>query len=195
MSPVIAPIVTGPNDWRARGECVNKDPEIWFADRTAKARKICDGCPVREICLQDAIDERDFEGVRGGLSGRQRRRLAASMAPGKPGCTAANEARREQGRANSARIAELALAGDTAAEIAVKVEMAPHTVSRYLVTLRAAGTIPEGAGRAPRKPITHGTRGGYTAHQSRGEVACDECMVALREYETVRRAARKAAGL
>jgi WhiB family redox-sensing transcriptional regulator len=195
MSPVIAPIVTGPNDWRARGECANEDPEIWFADRTAKARKICDGCPVREICLQDAIDERDFEGVRGGLSGRQRRRLASSMAPGKPGCTAANEARREQGRANSARIAEMALAGDDASEIAGKTGLGIATVRNYLTTLRAAGTVPDTAGRPKPKPIDHGTRAGYYAHKNRSEEACPDCKVALRDFETERRAARKAAGL
>jgi WhiB family redox-sensing transcriptional regulator len=40
-----------------------------------EARKVCDGCPVQQECLDFAIRFNISEGVWGGLSGRQRRNL------------------------------------------------------------------------------------------------------------------------
>src|SRR5689334_3199005 len=45
-------------------------------DSTARAREVCARCPVRDRCLLEADGlPREREGIWGGLSGRQRRRL------------------------------------------------------------------------------------------------------------------------
>jgi hypothetical protein len=47
---------------------------------------------------------------------------------------------------------------------------------------------------ATRKPIKHGTSGGYWAHRRRGESACEECDQARIVHQTAYRA-RKATGV
>lgn len=42
-------------------------------------------------------------------------------------------------------------------------------------------------------PIPHGTYAGFCAHRYRGEDACDECLVARRQYDQRRYADRKSA--
>lgn len=42
-----------------------------------------------------------------------------------------------------------------------------------------------GGGRA--KPIVHGTYNGYRTHRRRGEVACNECLEANRQYQWVKK--------
>jgi len=57
------------------------DPDITrkvsAADREMidMAIQICESCPVREACLTDALQYREQEGIRAGLSPRQRMRL------------------------------------------------------------------------------------------------------------------------
>lgn len=57
------------------------DPDITrkvsAADRKliTMAIEICGACPVREACLEDALQYREQEGIRAGLSPRQRMRL------------------------------------------------------------------------------------------------------------------------
>lgn len=71
-------------DWRHRAACVEEDPELFFPlgdtpaakRQTAEAKFICwSACPVRKECLAWAIDGRHEDGVWGGLSELQRRRL------------------------------------------------------------------------------------------------------------------------
>lgn len=45
------------------------------AKTQAAARKICNGCPVQEDCLEYALQERIDAGMWGGVSERGRRRL------------------------------------------------------------------------------------------------------------------------
>ncbi|MGH9155841.1 MAG: WhiB family transcriptional regulator [Acidimicrobiales bacterium] len=67
-------------DWRAQAACRNRDVEIFFPtgdgeDAAAPAKAICATCPVRAACLEWALDTRQEEGVWGGLSETDRRRL------------------------------------------------------------------------------------------------------------------------
>ncbi|MFB7596924.1 WhiB family transcriptional regulator [Streptomyces sp. NPDC056160] len=67
-------------DWQEHAACVREDPEKWFAKNPAAALKICGRCPVRPECLYDAVRrERESAyrpyGVRGGLTGPERRQL------------------------------------------------------------------------------------------------------------------------
>jgi WhiB family redox-sensing transcriptional regulator len=78
---------TGDN-WRKQSLCRNFDAELFFPlggpiqsrtganlmqERAAKA--ICNQCPVRERCLQDALDAGDEWGIWGGLNEGERRAL------------------------------------------------------------------------------------------------------------------------
>ena len=55
--------------WMADGLCLDYHPDLWFSDnRNAidRAKEICAGCPVRDLCLQWALDTRERHGVFGG---------------------------------------------------------------------------------------------------------------------------------
>lgn len=66
-------------EWQEQALCAQVDPDLWFPgvfefDRTPYL--ICDACPVRQECLQDAIDTGDvYFGIRGGLSPANRKAL------------------------------------------------------------------------------------------------------------------------
>ena len=55
------------------------DQDIFFPDRgesTSKAREICGGCPVEDVCREYALITNETRGVWGGTSGRDRRLIA-----------------------------------------------------------------------------------------------------------------------
>lgn len=64
--------------WDRRAACKGADIFLFFPERGdvqqshAEARVICDGCPVRTECLDDALGEGSQVGFRGGLSERER---------------------------------------------------------------------------------------------------------------------------
>lgn len=64
--------------WRREAACRGVDPELFFPGRgdpegLARAKAVCETCPVREHCAEDGMGERF--GVWGGLSDHQRRRM------------------------------------------------------------------------------------------------------------------------
>ena len=64
--------------WMVEGLCRDKPPAIFFPSDGVgvdRARKICAGCPVRELCLEYALTNRIDHGVWGGTSERERRRI------------------------------------------------------------------------------------------------------------------------
>lgn len=64
--------------WRQRGACRGVDPDIFYpaSDEEAEAAKaICAICPVREPCLEYALANRERDGVWGGATERERRRI------------------------------------------------------------------------------------------------------------------------
>lgn len=70
-------------DWRHQAACLNEDPELFFPVgntgpalmQIAEAKKICRVCPVREACLQWALEAGQDHGVWGGMSEDERRAL------------------------------------------------------------------------------------------------------------------------
>lgn len=87
---MIYPTTTGRpgslGDWRDLALCAQTDPEIFYPEKgesSRPAKKVCAGCEVRAECLQDALDNRERFGVRGGLSERERRDLARQPVPGR----------------------------------------------------------------------------------------------------------------
>lgn len=68
--------------WRDEANCKGMALEIFYVGSRIdqermlpEAKKACDECKVRSACLEDAIQARDTNGVRGGLLGRERRVL------------------------------------------------------------------------------------------------------------------------
>jgi WhiB family redox-sensing transcriptional regulator len=64
--------------WRDLARCRGVDPEIFYpsADSDGReAKAICALCPVREPCLEYALAAREKDGIWGGLTARERRRL------------------------------------------------------------------------------------------------------------------------
>jgi WhiB family redox-sensing transcriptional regulator len=70
-------------EWTAAALCAQTDPDAFFPERgdsTREAKRVCRGCPVRAECLALALRNGEQHGVWGGLTERQRRKLAASTA-------------------------------------------------------------------------------------------------------------------
>ncbi len=67
-----------PEQWREFARCLGADPDLFYpvSDDAAEAAKaICAVCPVRELCLEYALTAREKEGVWGGLTEKERRRV------------------------------------------------------------------------------------------------------------------------
>ncbi len=66
------------DDWRRDAACRDLDTDIFFPvtdEEAGPAREICASCPVREQCLEFALATRQDDGVWGGLTETERRRL------------------------------------------------------------------------------------------------------------------------
>lgn len=64
--------------WRRHSACRGLDPEIFYPatdEEAAVAKRVCHGCSVQETCLEFALQGREKEGVWGGASERERRRI------------------------------------------------------------------------------------------------------------------------
>ncbi len=64
--------------WRTKAACHGLDPQIFYpeTDEEAEAAKaVCDVCPVQTLCLEYALARREKEGVWGGCTEKERRRI------------------------------------------------------------------------------------------------------------------------
>lgn len=64
--------------WRQHAACRGLDPEVFYpvTDEEAEvAKSVCRGCPVRQPCLEHALSSREKDGVWGGATERERRRI------------------------------------------------------------------------------------------------------------------------
>lgn len=64
--------------WRGQAACRNLDTEIFFPDSEADAGpalSVCAACPVRAECLDWAIATRQHDGVWGGTTESERKRI------------------------------------------------------------------------------------------------------------------------
>ena len=64
--------------WRKRAACRGIDPEVFYPpsdEEAEEAKAICSMCPVRQACLEHALAYREREGVWGGATERERRRI------------------------------------------------------------------------------------------------------------------------
>jgi len=64
--------------WHQQGACRGLDPEIFYpsSDEEAEvAKTVCMGCSVRHACLEHALGSRERDGVWGGCTEKERRRI------------------------------------------------------------------------------------------------------------------------
>ena len=66
--------------WREVGACKGLSAEIFYPDpeddsEAETAKEVCQGCHVRVACLEFALAHREKEGVWGGATERERRRI------------------------------------------------------------------------------------------------------------------------
>jgi WhiB family redox-sensing transcriptional regulator len=64
--------------WRKRAACRGVDPDIFYPvsdDDAEEAKAVCASCQVRQSCLEYSLAAREREGVWGGLTERERRRI------------------------------------------------------------------------------------------------------------------------
>jgi WhiB family redox-sensing transcriptional regulator len=69
-------------DWRLRARCRGVDPIVFHpaeADPGDEAKVICALCPVKDACLDHALAAREKDGVWGGMTAIERRRLIRRM--------------------------------------------------------------------------------------------------------------------
>lgn len=74
--------ITG--DWTDEAICLSVGPETFHpapGESPKDAKRVCQGCPVREKCLDVAL-QHDWYGVWGGTTQMERRRLRRQAAAG-----------------------------------------------------------------------------------------------------------------
>lgn len=70
------------SDWTTEAVCAQVGGDIWFPKKgangtlVAQAKAICAECPVRAQCLDHALETGSWDGIFGGLSGKERRKVA-----------------------------------------------------------------------------------------------------------------------
>ncbi|MFB7618757.1 WhiB family transcriptional regulator [Kitasatospora sp. NPDC056181] len=81
VAGVLVEVLPSPEGDLPGAACAGVDPELFFpgdedefADR--RARQICAGCPVRDMCLALALKRGEPHGIFGGLDPAERRALA-----------------------------------------------------------------------------------------------------------------------
>lgn len=158
-------------DWRHEAACfgiATREYDPWYATgKTAAAeynvaRRVCAGCPVRQMCLEDALTiertgpEADVHGVRGGLTPNERIALLHGkrrplMCGDKQGTDAGWQRHRRRAQdpcpecqqahsdtaknypdSKDARIRALAAEGKTQVDIARQLRVSRNTVRRVL---------------------------------------------------------------
>jgi WhiB family transcriptional regulator, redox-sensing transcriptional regulator len=69
--------------WRDQAACRNLDPDLFFPagttgaalDQVQRAKAVCRACPVREACLEFAMEANQEPGIWGGLDETERRQM------------------------------------------------------------------------------------------------------------------------
>ena len=75
-------------DWQSQGACLNADPDVFFpisvagasATQIRTARAICAGCRVRSDCINYAVEHAEIQGIWGGTTDDERKKLRRARA-------------------------------------------------------------------------------------------------------------------
>ena len=71
-------------NWRAYANCASTDHELFFPRKGCSARAAqltCSMCPVQTECLTDALLDGEQQGVRAGMTERERRQMKQTVSP------------------------------------------------------------------------------------------------------------------
>ncbi|MFV8165237.1 WhiB family transcriptional regulator [Mycobacterium sp. 134] len=78
-------------DWRSRSSCRDVDPTVFYGpdreraaarrQRVARAKAICQSCPVRRACLRQSLRFSEPHGVWGGLTADERSDVLSETSP------------------------------------------------------------------------------------------------------------------
>jgi WhiB family redox-sensing transcriptional regulator len=82
-------LVKNPDDWRHDAACRDEDPELFFPVGSSspalrqeiQAKAVCSGCLVRVECLSWALVAGERDGVWGGTSEDDRRKMRRASTP------------------------------------------------------------------------------------------------------------------
>jgi WhiB family redox-sensing transcriptional regulator len=69
---------TDARGWADEAACRGLDPSIFYPateEEAAPAKQVCEECPVKDVCLEHAIERREHNGVWGGATERERQRI------------------------------------------------------------------------------------------------------------------------
>jgi len=72
-----------PPHWTEQALCAQVGDDLWYPEKGGSVRlpkRICSECPVRELCLEYALDTDQAHGVWGGMTVTERRRLQRDRA-------------------------------------------------------------------------------------------------------------------
>jgi WhiB family redox-sensing transcriptional regulator len=78
--PTTEATATAPN-WRARAACRAADPDLFWPEKGTppeqidEAKRICNNCPVKQACLDEAFRTNEWEAIAGGCTGAEREAL------------------------------------------------------------------------------------------------------------------------
>ncbi|CAN5851447.1 N/A [soil metagenome] len=64
--------------WRTKAACHGLDPDTFYPetdDEASSAKDVCAQCTVQSACLEYALARRERDGVWGGCTERERRRI------------------------------------------------------------------------------------------------------------------------
>ncbi|MEI2717915.1 MAG: WhiB family transcriptional regulator [Candidatus Nanopelagicales bacterium] len=81
--PAVTPAAVPPSlgFWAERSACLSvADPEIFFpsesdSQRANRAKQVCAMCPVMDVCLEYAMQVSTLDGVWGGTTAQERKRM------------------------------------------------------------------------------------------------------------------------
>jgi WhiB family redox-sensing transcriptional regulator len=83
-----------PPPWVDDALCAETDPECFFPEKggsTREAKAVCSRCPVAAPCLDWALEHEERFGIWGGLSERERRKVAKQLGMNLPTPTTQEE--------------------------------------------------------------------------------------------------------
>ena len=139
--------LTDAPSWHAQAACQDEAAELFYevfresvqdrVHRQGAAKRVCATCPVRAVCLEDALADAidDQAEVRGGMTAHQRRTLLQERAVAPPPPVESDLPGMRRGRVDSAAtlalVADMRAAGHTLADIAQAAGMEKAHVKRF----------------------------------------------------------------
>ncbi len=79
---MLAVPITDERPWVVFGACRDVDPDLFFPagrEEESHALALCASCPVRQECLDYALEAGERFGIWGGMTEKQRRKLALRL--------------------------------------------------------------------------------------------------------------------